>query len=336
MTAFRIPRKRLYESPFDVTGLRFLITGANGFVGSALCNETTQRGHNTRHAMRTNIAPAQTGVDIALIRDVGPHTNWSTALEKVDVIAHLAAKVHVRHELEADSPAAYKTVNTLGTLNLARQAADTGVRRFIFMSSLKVHGEISPANRPFTETDTPVTADAYAHSKLEAEQGLLALGRATGMEVVIIRSPLVYGPAVKANFGRLIRAVQSGRVLPLGGIHNRRSMVALDNLVDFTMLCGLHPAAANQVFLVSDGQDLSTPDLVRDLARAAGKAVHLPAVPPWMLRAGGYVLGQRSAIQRLCCNLQVDITKARTLLGWTPPVSVAEGLRRAVQGRGAG
>jgi nucleoside-diphosphate-sugar epimerase len=217
-----------------------------------------------------------------------------------------------------------------GTVNLARQAAAAGVKRFVFISSVKVNGESTPSGRAFTEADFANPQDAYGQSKHEAEQSLRQLSADTGMEVVIIRPPLVYGPGVKANFAALMSVVQRGWPLPLGAVHNQRSLVAMDNLVDFIITCITNPLAANQTFFVSDGQDLSTTDLVRGMARAAGVTARLLPVPVWALQTGALLLGKGDEIQRLCGNLQVDISKARSLLGWVPPVSVDEGLRRSM------
>jgi nucleoside-diphosphate-sugar epimerase len=215
-------------------------------------------------------------------------------------------------------------------LNLARQAAAAGVQRFVFVSSVKVNGEETLPGQAFTESDAPAPQDPYGQSKHEAEMALRQLAAATGMEVVIIRPTLVYGPGVKANFAALMRAVQRGWPLPLGTVHNQRSLVALDNLVDLIVTCLYHPAAANQTFLVSDGQDLSTADLVRCMARAAGVSARLLPVPVLALRLASGALGKGSVVQRLCSNLQVDISKASNLLGWVPPVCLDEGLRRTM------
>jgi nucleoside-diphosphate-sugar epimerase len=234
------------------------------------------------------------------------------------------------HDTAADPVTAFRAVNVDGTVNLARQAAAAGVKRFVFISSVKANGESTQPGRAFTETDAPNPQDAYGQSKHEAEQGLRQLSADTGMEVVIIRPPLVYGPGVKANFAALMRVVQRGWPLPLGAVHNQRSLVALDNLVDFIITCITHPQAANQTFLVSDGQDLSTTELVRGMAQAAGVPARLLPVPVWALQAGASLLGKGDAVQRLCGNLQIDTSKARRLLDWVPPVSVEEGLRRAM------
>lgn len=269
-------------------------------------------------------------VPTTLVGAIDGHTAWTAALSGVSTVVHAAARVHVMSDSSADPLAEFRRVNVDGTLNLASQAAAAGVKRFVFVSSVKVNGEQTLAGQPFSEADVGAPQDAYGQSKHEAEMGLRALASDTGMEVVIIRPPLVYGPGVKANFAALMRAVQRGWPLPLGAVHNQRSLVALDNLVDLIVTCLDHPAAANQTFLVSDGQDLSTAQLVQGMAQAAGVSARLLPVPVWALQAGAGLLGTGAAVQRLCGNLQVDISKARSLLGWVPPVTVAEGLRRAM------
>ena len=228
----------------------------------------------------------------------------------------------------------FRTVNTVGTLNLARQAVAAGVKRFLFLSSIGVNGMQTESYQAFSEADQANPHNAYALSKWEAEQGLMRIAAETGLEVVIIRPPLVYGCRAPGNFGSLTRAVQRGLLLPLASVHNQRSLVGLDNLVDFIITCVTHPQAANETFLVSDGQDLSTTELVRGMALAAGVPSRLLPVPVWALQAAATLLGKGDAVQRLCDNLQVDISKARNLLGWVPPVSVTEGLRRAMIGGG--
>jgi nucleoside-diphosphate-sugar epimerase len=275
-------------------------------------------------------AAGLTGTTVVEVADLTAQTDWSLTLAGADAVVHLAARVHVMQETEIDPLTAFRAVNVDGTLNLARQAAAAGVKRFVFISSVKINGESTQLGRAFTEVDLPNPQDAYGQSKHEAEQGLRQIASDTGMEVVIIRPPLVYGPGVKANFAALMRAVQRGWPLPLGAVHNQRSLVALDNLVDFIVTCITHAQAANQTFLVSDGQDLSTTELVRGMAQAAGVPARLLPVPVWALQAGASLLGKGDAVQRLCGNLQVDISKARNLLGWVPPVSVEEGLRRAM------
>ncbi len=310
--------------------MNLLVTGANGFLGSALCATLFREGHAVRAVVRFRSTRGAV-VETVGVGSIGAETNWLVVLEGVEVVIHLAARVHVMHDKTDDPLAEFRAANVEATLNLALQAAAVGVRRFVFISSVKVNGESTSPGRAFTEVDPPNPQDAYGQSKYEAEQGLRLISADTGMEVVIIRPPLVYGPGVKANFAALMRAVQRGWPLPMGTItHNRRSLVGLDNLVDLIMTCIVHPAAANQTFLASDGGDLSTTALVRSLARAAGVSACLLPVPVWVLRIAAALLGKGAAVQRLCGSLQVDISKARDLLGWVPPVSVDEGLRRAV------
>jgi nucleoside-diphosphate-sugar epimerase len=291
----------------------FLITGATGFVGQVLVKRLV--GHHVRQITRSDLF------------------SRCIPLDGISVLVHLAARVHVMLDPVIDPLTVFRAVNVDATLNIAHQAAAAGVKRFVFISSVKVNGVCTPPGTVFTENHASNPQDPYGQSKHEAEQGLLKLSAESGMELVIIRPPLVYGPGVKANFAALMRALQRGWPLPLGAVHNQRSLVALDNLVDFIVTCSNHPQAANQTFLVSDGQDLSTTELVRGMAEAAGVPSRLLPVPVWALQAGASLLGKDDVFQRLCGNLQVDISKARDLLGWVPPVSVEEGLRRAM-GRG--
>ena len=308
---------------------RLLITGANGFVGKAVCNEAMHHGLSVNGALRIH-GEVPGWIEPFVVGEINAATDWSSALRDVNVIVHLAARAHVMNDTEADPLTAFRAVNVVGTQNLARQAAAAGVKRFVFISSVKVNGESTQLGRAFTEADAPNPQDPYGQSKHEAEQDLRELSAETGMEVVIIRPPLVYGPGVKANFAALMQAVQRGWPLPLGAVHNQRSLVALDNLVDFIITCVAHPQAANQTFLVSDGQDLSTTELVRCMAHAADMPARLLPVPVWALQTGASLLGKGDAIKRLCGNLQVDMSKAHSLLSWLPPLSVEEGLRRAV------
>ncbi|HEY5579869.1 MAG TPA: SDR family oxidoreductase [Rhodoferax sp.] len=311
---------------------RVLVTGGQGFVGKALAIGALSNGFAVRVSSRRKLIAAEARLEHSQVGDLGPATDWLAALQGVNAVVHCAGRAHVMTDTALDPLTAFRTVNAAGTLNLARQAVEAGVKRFVFVSSVGVNGAQTALGKLFSETDQPNPHNAYALSKWEAEQGLLHLADETGLEVVIIRPPLVYGHSAPGNFGALMRAVQRGWPLPLGAVHNQRSLVALSNLVDFIVTCITHPQAANQTFLVSDGQDLCTTELVRGMARAAGVPARLLPVPVWALQAGATLLGRGDAVQRLCGNLQVDISKARQLLGWVPPVSVDEGLRRAVGG----
>jgi nucleoside-diphosphate-sugar epimerase len=309
-----------------------LVTGAQGLVGSVLIEKALDLGFKVRASSRAAPPSTDPRRENVSSGEITPDRDWMPVLRGIGTVIHCAARVHVMRENLADPLAAFRLVNTAGTLNLGRQAAVAGVKRFVFISSVKVNGEFSPSERGFSELDAAAPQDAYGVSKHEAEVGLRQLAAETGIEVVIVRPPLVYGAGVKANFAALMRAVGRGLPLPLGAVRNRRSLVALDNLVDFIMTCVVHPAAANQTFLVSDGCDLSTAELVRGMARAAGVPARLLPVPLWVLTGGAAVFRKGDALQRLCGNLQVDISKARSMLDWTPPASVDEGLRRAVLG----
>jgi len=310
---------------------RVAVTGASGFVGRALVAHLVAFGCSDLLALvrQTPVDPVK-GAKYLAGGDLTSQEQWQSALAGVNVLVHTAGRAHVLNDRAADPQAEFHRVNVAGTLRLAEQAAAMGVQRFVFISSIGVNGVRSALGKAFFETDEPRPHNAYALSKWDAEQGLMEIAAETGLEVVIIRPPLVYGCNAPGNFGALMRAVQRGWPLPLGAVHNQRSLVSLDNLVDFIVTCITHPQAANQTFLVSDGQDLSTTELVRGMARAGGVPTRLLPVPVWALQVGAKLLGKGDAVQRLCGNLQVDISKARTLLGWVPPLSVAEGLRRVV------
>lgn len=311
--------------------MRPLITGATGFVGRALVARLGADGVACKVAVRrralfpSDVTQAETG-------EIGPATRWADALSGVDVVVHLAARVHVMQETASDPLADFRRVNVQGTLQLARAAASSGARRFVYLSSVKVNGEHTSVGQPFRADDEPRPADAYAVSKMEAEAGLRMLARETGLEVVIIRPPLVYGPGVKANFATMMRWLARGVPLPLGSLRNQRSLVALDNLVDLIVVCMGHPAAANRTFMASDGDDLSTTELLQRLGAALGRPARLLPVPPAVLKAGAALAGRSDMARRLCDSLQVDIQNTRTVLGWTPPASVDEGLRRVALG----
>ncbi|MBG6219154.1 MULTISPECIES: SDR family oxidoreductase [unclassified Janthinobacterium] len=310
-----------------------LLTGGTGFVGSAVLARLVADGAMpVRAAVRSAGAHIAPGIDTVAVGSLAEETDWREALAGVSALVHCAARVHVMDESAADPLVEFRRVNVQGTLALARQAAAAGVKRFVFISSIKVNGEMTAVGKPFTAEDIPAPADAYGVSKMEAEQALRALESDSGMQVVIIRPPLVYGKGVKANFAAMMRWLARGIPLPLGAIHNRRSLVALDNLVDLIVTCVDHPQAAGQTFLVSDGQDPSTTELLQRMGRAMGRPARLIPVPSACLTFGASLLGKGAVAQRLCGSLQVDIDKTRRMLDWTPPLTLDQGLQEAAKG----
>lgn len=311
-----------------------LVTGATGFVGSAVVRRLLADDAHGRVvvAVRRGELSWPEGVIQVQTGDLAPSTDWSAALNGVSGVVHCAARVHVMQDTATDPLDEYRRVNVQGTLNLARQATAAGVRRFVFVSSIKANGEATQPGHPFTADDVPAPLDSYGVSKVEAEQGLRELADSTGMEVVIVRPPLVYGPGVKANFAATMRWLARGVPLPLGRIQNARSMVARDNLVDLLVTCLRHPAAAGQTFLVSDGEDVSTTELLRRMGLAMGKPARLLPVPAAWLQLAATMLGKRDIAQRLCGSLQVDIEKTRCLLSWQPPLTLNQGLKIAAEG----
>ena len=312
-----------------------LVTGATGFVGGAVVKRLATEG-SAGDVIAATRRPKQSwpaGVQPTLVGDLLPTTSWRGALQGVETLVHCAARVHVMSDASADPVAEFRYVNVESTVNLARQSAAAGAKRFVFVSSIKVNGEFTQAGSVFTAGDAPAPQDPYGVSKYEAEQALRQIAAETGMEVVIIRPPLVYGPGVKANFASMMRWLARGIPLPLAAVtDNRRSLVALDNLVDLIVTCLHHPAAANQTFLAGDGEDLSTADLLRRMGLAMGHPARLLNVPPAMLKLGAAIVNKQDIYQRLCGSLQLDISKTKQLLGWAPPVAVDEGLRRAAEG----
>lgn len=308
-----------------------LLTGASGFVGRAVL-ASLKKCRPVRAAVR-QLNASDLPYDVGVVEaSLTPHHDWTNALSGISVLIHCAARVHVMEEEAANPLAEFRRVNVDGTLRLACQAMESGVRRFVYLSSIKVNGEQTAAGLAFKADQQPNPSDPYGISKKEAEDGLLALANETGMEVVIVRPPLVYGPGVKANFLTMMRWLTRGVPLPFGSVtENRRSLVSLDNLVDLIVKCIDHPAAANQTFLASDGEDLSTAELLRRMGLALGRPARLVPVPVALLKAGAAMLGRSNVAQRLCGSLQVDITRTRELLGWSPPVSVDEGLRRTAE-----
>ncbi|WP_313650365.1 UDP-glucose 4-epimerase family protein [Pseudomonas soli] len=310
---------------------KVFLTGASGFVGSAVLRKLCTDGREVIAAVRKESTELPVSVRTVTFETFEQGTDWNGLLAECDVVIHSAARVHVMNDTESDPMAAFRKVNVQGTLALARQAIAAGVKRFIFISSIKVNGEGTPKGRPYTADDKPMPVDPYGVSKMEAELELRKLAQQSGLEVVIIRPVLVYGPGVKANFLNMMRWLDRGVPLPFGAIDNRRSLVALDNLVDLIVTCIDHPAAANQTFLVSDGEDLSTSALLRRMAIALGKTARLLPIPAWVLSAGARSLGKGALSQRLCGSLQVDIRKTRELLDWQPPVNVDAALLAAAK-----
>ena len=305
--------------------LNVLITGASGFVGQRLVKALKQQDVYVVGVGRELI---RSEADIFYaVPDFTANKTWQKPLKDCAVVVHLAARVHVMHEKVINPLTEFRLVNVEGTLRLAQEAANAGVKRFIFISSIKVNGEFTEIDKPFTAQDAANPQDAYAISKYEAEQGLLLIAQQTGMDVVIIRTPLIYGAGVKANFASMFKAVKREIPMPLGAIHNKRSFVYVGNLVSLIESCINHPAAKNQIFLVSDGHDLSTTELLQACATALGVRSRLLAVPQNLIKGCAAILGKQSVAQRLCGNLQVDISKTYTLLNWKPPITVADGLK---------
>lgn len=308
-----------------------LITGASGFIGKRLVKHLANQVGGP-HVIACVRSCSDSPIDKVSFFQTGclsGSVNWLPALEHTESVVHCAARVHVLNDRSSDPLADFRRINVGATEELARQAASAGVRRFVFLSSAKVNGESTDFGPPFSADQAANPIDPYGVSKFEAEQILQKVSSETGMEVVIIRPPLVYGPGVKANFDLLMRWVRLGIPLPFGGLtNNRRSLLALDNLVDFISICLQSPNAANQTFLVSDGEDLSTADLVMRLGTACGRRARLFYVPPPLLERFAGWFNQRALYQRLGGSLQLDIRKASRLLGWVPPVSVDEGFRR--------
>jgi nucleoside-diphosphate-sugar epimerase len=327
--------------------MNFLVTGANGFVGSALCEALSAQGYEVCGAVRS----AKTTVEKCkpvIIGEFDDNTDWGNALSGMEVVIHLAARVHVMSDDARDPLAEFRRTNTAGTENLARQAARAGVKRFVYVSSIKVNGESTPlmasaapskiplgplflkgggSSNMFTETDLENPQDPYGISKWEAEQALHRVVAETGLEVVIVRPPLVYGAGVKGNFVQMLKVLAKGIPLPLASVNNRRSLVYVGNLVNALILCSTHHAAVGQTYLVSDGEDISTPDLLRQLGMAMGHPAHLFPCPQELLKLAGRLTGKSDQIERLLGSLQVDSNKICRELDWMPPYTLDQGLR---------
>lgn len=303
---------------------RVLVTGATGFVGPALVEALMRRGHRVRVALRRDTAPLP-GVEYTMTGALGPATDWRPALIGVSAVVHLAARAHVMAE-EPDALSRFRAVNAAGTRHLAEAAAASGVRRFVFLSSVKAMGESSPPGIRLDETHAARPEDAYGISKREGEVALTEVAASSAMAAVIVRAPLVYGPAVKGNFLRLMRLVDRGLPLPFGAVANRRSLIARANLASALTLCLEHEAAAGRTFLVADDEDLSTPELIRRLGRALGRSPFLLPVPPGLLRGAAGLAGRAAELARLTGDLAVDSSAIRTELGWKPEVGVDQAL----------
>ena len=307
---------------------KILVTGATGFVGQALCARMLDEGGQVRGTIRSmkQMDSLPTRIESVCIESIAYDTDWSAALNGVDIVVHLAAREHIMKESDADSIEAFREINVIGTERLARMAAAVGVRRFVFLSSVKVNGEGKAT--PYTEHDEVWPKDPYGVSKWEAEQALQKVVMETGLEVVILRPPLAYGPRVKANFLSLLQIVSSGIPLPLKSIINRRSFIYLGNLVDAIVTCVNHPHAAGQTYLVSDDEDISTPELLRRVASALDRPARLIPFPPALLQLSGRLFGKSGSVERLLGSLSVDISKIRNELNWTPPYTMRQGLKK--------
>lgn len=321
--------------------MKVLITGANGFIGQALCSVMHQSGFTVRSAVRQKNNKLPINCEIAEIGDIGPETDWQKALAEVDIVIHLAGRAHILGRKGDDSLAAFRKVNVLGTERLARTAAKSGVKRFIFISSVKVNPvrcllsnwvNGDGAAQPYTEKDTPAPKDAYAISKMEAEDVLTRIAYETGLEIVILRLPLVYGPRAKANFKNLIKLTASGLPLPFKSVANRRSFLYIGNLTDAIITCAAHPLAKGGTFMVSDGEDVSTPELIKTIATAMNRKPRLFYLPSAILKVICKIAGMDEELEKLTGTLFVDSSKIRNLLGWRPPFTMGEGIKETVKG----
>jgi UDP-N-acetyl-alpha-D-quinovosamine dehydrogenase len=313
---------------------RILVTGANGFVGNALCRRLIADGHSVIASVRSSESAGNlpSGVAVTVTQRLSPETDWSRALSGVDVVVHLAARVHVMHESAGNPLSEFRHVNVEGTRRLAQSALSCGVKRFIFLSTIGVNGNVTSPKKPFTESDEPAPHNDYSRSKLEAEQMLRSMaGAGSRMELVILRAPLVYGPSNPGNALLLFHAVERRRPLPLASVRNHRSLIYLGNLVDAITLCCTHPRASGQTYLVSDHEDVSTPELIRRIAAAFGAPARLFPFPPALMSLAAALLGKRAAAQRLLGSLTVDSSRIARDLAWRPPFTVQQGLSATAQ-----
>ncbi len=311
--------------------MKILVTGGSGFLGRGIVNSLKKDHHDLVMTSRRDITPLEEGVEVVNAGELNDSTDFSTAMGGVGVVIHTAARVHMMADDSPNPLREFRSVNVDGTLNLAKQAANHGVKRFIYISSIKVNGEETSVGKPYVEKITHVPVDPYALSKYEAERGLLAIMKESGMEVVIIRPPLIYGPGVGANFESMISILNRGMLLPLGAIKNKRSLISIYNLIDFIRVCISHPNAGGQVFLVSDGHDVSTTELLRTILRALGKRNTLVPIPHNLVVFVSTALGKKSLVERLCGSLVIDISKSRKLLGWEPKYSFEDEIKKTVR-----
>lgn len=318
---------------------RILVTGANGFVGRMLCKVLQEKGHTVRGAVRSDCKKSSGSVtklkcapieDIVAVGDIGPSTDWSKALVGVDIVVHLAARVHIMQEISKNPLESFRIVNAHGVERFARMAADYRIKRFVNISSISIHGN-STGERPYLEDDDAQPQSPYAISKWEGELALRQIASESNFEPVVVRPPLVYGPGVGGNFLRLMQLADRGLPLPLGSVENKRSFIGIENLVDLIVSCVVHPAAAGETFLVADGEDLSTPDLIRRVAKLLGRPARIVPFPVSVMRAAAKMLKKEDVLDRLCNCLQVDASKARRILGWQPSVPLDEGLAQTVR-----
>ena len=311
--------------------MKVAVTGVAGFLGTDLANLLLRQGYQVRGILRRTL-PDTTDLlisDFSVMGDIGSTTSWGEALKGIDVVVHLAARVHIMNENKHNTKNIYHQVNTAGTETLALESANIGIKRFIYVSTVKVNGE-KTTEKSFTENDIPSPVGYYAQSKLESEKIIMDIGKKSGMETVIVRPPLIYGPGVKANFLKLIKLVESGIILPFKSIYNLRSMIYLENMSNFLINCIEKDSAAGQIFLVSDGWDLSTPQLINSIAACLEVTPRLYPFPVSMIKIMGKITGQNSAINRLTDSLRVDISKAKNILSWIPPYTPEQGIEKTI------
>jgi nucleoside-diphosphate-sugar epimerase len=313
---------------------KILVTGASGFIGKPLCKVLLKSGKYVRGTVRSlNLLPKNDNIEYVLIEDMRKKTNWKDVLVGIDCIIHCAGRAHITNETKSNTLQFYRSINTKSTKQLGEQAAEMGVRRIIFLSSIGVNGLNTNNRNYFLHTDEPNPIENYAISKFEAEEALLQISNNTGLEIVIIRSPLVYGESPPGNLKRLISLMKLGIPLPFANIKNKRSFIGIDNLVDLLIRCIDNPHANRKFFLASDGEDLSTPQLLSQIASSMGRRAHLFPFPLFLLKFLGRIFGKQKEINRLIGSLRINNIYTKKILNWTPPISVKEGIRRMVQGK---